>query len=182
MRPTTYLSSGSTSCVTPTGAVRPEVNQDTWPLNALWFQIGAASEQLPTVANNNGIVVPAADGPLVGSVALYLSVTSRSVPSIVTWDSATTRYQYLYGRYDAGTPTTTSCTCDRENPAWCPAANGCYPSLQPWYLYLGQADSKVYGSLTFNTSNLLPGAASTIVLGPPSSNAPMNVFSRSIPH
>jgi hypothetical protein len=181
-RPTTYLSNGSRTCAMPAGTGNPEVNEETWPLNALWFQSGSKGEQLPIVASNNGIVVPAADGQNVGSVALYLSVTSHPVPSTLNWDSATGRYQYLYGRYDAGTPTMTSCTCDREKPSWCPARYGCYPSLQPWYLYLAQADSKVYGSLTFNTSNLVPGAASTTVLGTPSSNAATVVFSRAIPH
>src|SRR5438132_8722960 len=96
--------------------------------------------------------------------------------AISTWrldvGRADSRYQYLYGRYDAGTLVTTGCTCDRSGPAWyCPAGNGCYPSLQPWYLYLGQADSKVFGSLTFNTSNLMPGS-SNVVVGPASATSP----------
>ena len=57
------------------------------PLGTL--QNGPNSAIAWPVKSNNGIIVPGADGPLVGSVALYPSVTSRSVPSILTWDSAT---------------------------------------------------------------------------------------------
>jgi len=181
--PATYLSNGKTACVKPTGAVNPEANQDTWQLNALAFQVGSNGEQLPGVASNNGIIVPAAEGSLAGRVAIYLSVPSRPVPGILTWDAPTNRYQYLYGQYDDGFAGFTSCRCDPSGPPnWCPASYGCYTALQPWYLYLWQADSKVYGSLTFNTSNLMPGATATTVLGPPSANSPAIVFSRVILH
>ncbi len=181
--PATYLFNGKTTCVKPTGAINPEVNQDTWQLNALSFEVGSSGEQLPVVASNNGIVVPAAEGSLAGRVAIYLSVPSRAVPGVLTWDAATNRYQYLYGQYDDGFLGFTSCRCDPSGPPnWCPASNGCYAALQPWYLYLGQADSKVYGSLTFNTSNLMPGTTATTVLGPPGVTSPAIVFSRVIPH
>ena len=38
------------------------------------------------------------------------------------------------------------------------------------------------GSLTFNTSNLMPGSTATAVLGPPSPSPTTVVFSRAIPH
>ena len=116
------------------------------------------------IASNNGVIVPPANGSIVGRVAIYLSVPSRAVPSILNWDAPTGRYQYLNGRYDDGSAAGTACACDRSGPAsWCPASYACYPALQRWYLYLGQADSVLYGSLTFNTANLVPGSTATTV-------------------
>src|SRR6266849_3078703 len=181
--PTVYLSNGTTTCVKPQGVINPEAYQDAWPLNALSYELVGTSEQLPAIASNNGVIVPAANGSIVGRVAIYLSVPSRVVPSTLTWDASTGRYQYLNGHYDDGFAVASSCACDRSGPAsWCPASYACYPALQPWYLYLGQADSRLYGSFTFNTSNLMPGATATTVLGPPSRSPTTVVFSRAIPH
>jgi len=181
--PTVYLSNGTTTCVKPQGVINPEAYQDAWPLNALSYELVGTSEQLPAIASNNGVIVPAANGSIVGRVAIYLSVPSRVVPSTLTWDASTGRYQYLNGHYDDGFAVASSCACDRSGPAsWCPASYACYPALQPWYLYLGQADSRLYGSFTFNSSNLMPGATATTVLGPPSRSPTTVVFSRAIPH
>ena len=181
--PAVYLSNGKTTCVKPQGLINPEAFQDAWSLNALSFELVGAGEQLPAIASNNGVIVPAANGSVVGRVAIYLSVPSRAVPSILSWDGPSGRYQYLNGRYDDGFASATFCACDRSGPpSWCPASYACYPALQPWYLYLGQADSILYGSLTFNTANLVPGSAATTVLGPASSSPSTVVFSRAIPH
>jgi len=182
-RPAVYLSNGKTACVKPQGVINPEAYQDAWPLNALFYELIGSGEQLPAIASNNGVIVPAANGSLVGRVAIYLSVPSRAVPSILNWDAPTGRYQYLNGRYDDGSAAGTACACDRSGPAsWCPASYACYPALQRWYLYLGQADSVLYGSLTFNTANLVPGSMATTVLGPPSPSPTTVAFSRAIPH
>lgn len=180
--PTAYLTAGGTACTKPSSPPAPEMLQDVWTLNALPFALGPAGEELARIASNNGVVVPASAGSSVGRVSVYLSVPSRDAPSTLTWDASTHRYQYLYARYDAGSLTTNSCLCDRSGPAsWCPASYGCYPSVQPWFQYLSQADSKVFGSLTFSTSNLLPDSTAT-VLGNASPNSQPIVFSRVIPH
>jgi hypothetical protein len=179
---TTYFASGGTACNFFPSGIKPETKQDTWQLNALPYQVSSAGEQLPATASNGGVVVPAASGSTAGRVAIYLSVPSRTVPSILTWNSTFNRYQYGYATYDSGGATTTSCTCDRSGPPGsCPAGNACWASLQPWDLYLSQADSQVYGSLTFATSNLAPGATTTTVLGPPSSNSAI-IVSRTLGH
>jgi hypothetical protein len=180
--PAAYLSNGGVTCNSwPTG-IKPETKQDTWQLNALPYQVSSASEQLPAYASNGGVVVPAASGSTAGRVAFYLSVPSRAVPGILTWDSTLTRYQYGYASYDSGAAPATGCNCDPSGPSnWCPAGYACYASSLPWFLYLSQADSLLYGSLTFNTSNLVPAATTTTVLGPPSSNSAI-IFSRTLGH
>ena len=181
--PAVYLSNGNTTCVKPRGVINPEAYQDAWPLNALSYELVGTGEQLPAIASNNGVIVPAANGSIVGRIVIYLSVPSRVVPSTLTWDASTGRYQYLNGRYDDGVAAAAFCACDRSGPAsWCPASYACYPALQPWYLYLGQADSRLYGSLTFTTSNLMPCSTTTTVLGPPSPSPTTVIFSRAIPH
>src|SRR5258708_28187622 len=180
--PATYLNNGGAICNTwPTG-IKPQTRQDTWQLNALPYKVSSAGEQLPANASNGGVVVPAASGSTAGRVAFYLSVPSRSVPGILTWDSTLARYQYGYAWYDSGPGPATYCNCDPSGPPnWCPAGYACYTSSLPSFLYLSQADSLLYGSLTFNTSNLAPGATTTTVLGPPSSNSAI-IFSRTLGH
>ena len=180
-RATTYLASGGTSCdYFPTG-IKPETKQDTWQISALPYQVGGTSEQPAPAASNGGVMVAPASGGIAGRVAIYLSVPSRTVPSILTWNSAFGRYQYRYASYDSGGATTSSCACDRSTPGGCPAGYACWAFWQPWDLYLSQADSQVYGSFTFATSNMAPGTT-TAVLGPPSASSAPIIFSRVIGH